>query len=64
MLIDAVATAVVALATVGVAPLEQLAVRLLVVPNVPFTIVLVAFVTVALPSFTVVVLLPFAVVAV
>ena len=62
LLIDAVATVVVALATVGVAPLEQVAVNVLFVPYVPFTIVLVAFVTVLLPSLTVVVLLPFAVV--
>jgi hypothetical protein len=64
LLIDAVATDVVPLATVGVAPLEQVAVKLLFVPYVPFTIVLVEFVTVVPPSFTVVVLLPFAVVTV
>jgi hypothetical protein len=60
----AVATAGVALDTVGVALLEQVAVNVLFVPYVPLTVVLVEFVTVVLPSFTVVVLLPFAVVTV
>jgi hypothetical protein len=64
LLMLAVATPVVALDTVGVAPLEQVAVNVLFVPYVPFTIVLVEFVTVVVPSVTVVVLLPLAVVAV
>lgn len=63
LLILAVATDVVALDTVGVAPLEQVAVNVLFVPYVPLTVVLVEFATVLLPSFTVVVLSPFAVVA-
>jgi hypothetical protein len=64
LLMLAVATAGVALLTVGVAPLEQVAVNVLFVPYVPLTVVLVEFVTVVLPSITVVVLSPLTVVAV
>ena len=60
--IDAVATPVVPLDTSAVAPLLHVAVNVLFVPYVPFTIVLVPLVTVVLPSFTVVVLLPLTVV--
>ena len=62
LFIAAVATLVLPLDTLGVASLEHVAVNVLVVPYVPFTIVDVLFVTVLLPSFTVVVLLPFIVV--
>jgi hypothetical protein len=58
----AVATLVVPLTTLGVALLEHVAVNVLSVPYTPFTIVDVLFTTVAVPSFTVVVLSPFAVV--
>ena len=62
LVIDAVATPVVPLATVGVAPLLHVAVNVLFVPYVPLTIVDVLFATALLPSFTVVVLLPLTVV--
>ena len=62
LLIVALATAGVPLDTVGVAPLEHVAVKLLLEPYVPFTVVDVEFTTVVDPSFTVVVLAAFAVV--
>lgn len=62
LLIDAVATDVVALVMVGVAPLEQVAVNVLLVPYVPLTLVVVELVTVDEPSFTVVVLFAFVIV--
>ena len=64
LLMLALATAGVPLLTLGVAPLEQVAVNVLFVPYVPFTIVDELFVIVVLPSFTVVLLLAFAVVTV